>query len=174
MALHGGRELDPDASSFEHFYAESAVAGGVGWGKGGHRAQAMDPAQTLMPTEWRNLPAYALVPGGAMALIEQRRGDAEAALEKLTLDRTLWLDASGQDVSVHDTLVGDFTHSWRLDVGDGTRLGRASVDGQEQFITHYQPTQHDGVEIRAGQTVIETDAPVVVTTGCLGSSSKQS
>jgi len=29
VALHGGRELDPDASSFEHLYAESAVAGGA-------------------------------------------------------------------------------------------------------------------------------------------------
>jgi hypothetical protein len=119
--------------------------------------QAMDPAQTLMPTEWKNLPAYAFVPGKAMTLTEQRRGDAEPAPEKLTLDRTLWLDSSGQGMSVHDTLVGDFTHSWRLDVGDGTRLGRASVGGQEQFITHYLPTQRDGVEIRAGHTVIETD-----------------
>lgn len=121
---------------------------------------SIDPAQTLMPTEWRNLPAYTLAPGAVLTLVEQRRGDADPAPERLEQNRTLWLDADGGGFSARDTLAGEFTRAWRLDARPGTRLGRLAIGGQEQFITRHGPGGREGVEIRDGRATIEADSRI--------------
>ena len=57
---------------------------------------AVDPQQTDLPPEWRELPAYLVAPGAAMKLVERRRGDADPAPDELALERTLWLDFDGR------------------------------------------------------------------------------
>jgi hypothetical protein len=123
-------------------------------------APAIDPAQTLMPAEWRSLPAYTLAPGAALTLAEQRRGDSDPPPERLALVRTLWLDESGGGFSVHDTIDGQFTRAWRLEAGAGTRLGRVAVDGNDQFITRTGASGRDGVELRSGRAVVEADGRI--------------
>ena len=123
-------------------------------------APSIDPAQTLMPGEWKSLPAYAMAPGAVLTLVEQRRGDAEPPPERLSLERTLWLDANGRGFSVHDTVAGEFTRAWRLEVGEGTRLGRLAIDGQDQFITRMGAAGRDGVELRSGRATIDADSRI--------------
>ena len=55
----------------------------------------VDPQQTSLPGEWRELPAYRLEPGGALRFAERRRGDAEPAPDELTLERRFSLDFEG-------------------------------------------------------------------------------
>ena len=121
---------------------------------------AIDPAQTLLPAEWKSLPAYTLAPGAALTLVEQRRGDSDPPPERLTLARTLWLDQDGRGMSVHDVIDGQFTRSWRLEVGEGTRLGRVAVDANDQFITRARASGRDGVEIRSGRATVEADSRI--------------
>src|SRR5438046_613243 len=42
----------------------------------------VDPQQTELPEEWRQLPAYRLAPGSTMPLVEQRRGDSDPAPDR--------------------------------------------------------------------------------------------
>ena len=123
-------------------------------------APSIDPAQTLMPGEWKSLPAYAMAPGAVLTLVEQRRGDAEPPPERLSLERTLWLDSNGRGFSLHDTMAGEFTRAWRLEVGEGTRLGRLAIDGQDQFITRMGAKGRDGVELRSGRATIDADSRI--------------
>src|SRR5690606_9439913 len=98
-------------------------------------ADAVDPQQTDLPAEWRALPAYLMRPGADMALVERRRGDADATPDQLTLTRTLWLDFDGGGYTMHDRIGGALTRAWRLDMAAPTVLGRVAVDGHDQFIT---------------------------------------
>ena len=45
----------------------------------------IDPQQTDLPDEWRQLPAYLMRPGDTMRLVERRRGDADPAADQLAL-----------------------------------------------------------------------------------------
>ena len=47
-------------------------------------AAAVDPAQTEMPEEWKQLPAYRVEPGGGLRLVEKRRGNEGGAADRLT------------------------------------------------------------------------------------------
>jgi hypothetical protein len=121
-------------------------------------ADAVDPQQTDLPPEWRALPAYLMRPGSTMALVERRRGDADAAPDQLTLARTLWLDFDGGGYTMHDRIGGSLTRAWRLDMAPPTLLGRVAVDGHDQFITRLAAEAPAGVEIRAGELSLDADS----------------
>jgi hypothetical protein len=57
---------------------------------------ALDPQQTEMPQAWRRFPTYLMKPGSTLRLVERRRGDADPQADRLSLDRTLWLDFKGK------------------------------------------------------------------------------
>src|SRR5206468_239091 len=81
---------------------------------------AVDPQQTELPAEWRQLPAYTLAPGSTMQLVEKRRGDAEPAPDRLSLQRTWWLDFDGGGFTVKDQISGTTSRSWRLEMAEPT------------------------------------------------------
>jgi hypothetical protein len=122
--------------------------------------QSVDPAQTTLPEEWRSLPAYAMPPGATMLLTEQRRGDAEPPPDRLTISRTFWLDFDGGGYSVHDVIGGELARAWRLDMAEGTKLGRVSIDHRDQFITTLDPGGRQGVEVRLGRVEMEADSRI--------------
>jgi hypothetical protein len=121
---------------------------------------AIDPAQTMVPDLWKSFPTYAVAPGATLTMVEERRGDAEPAPERLSLERTLWLDSDGGAWSIHDALSGEFTRAWRIEVGDETRLGRLAVDGKDQFLTRVGAAGRVGVEIRSGRTALDCDSRI--------------
>ena len=76
---------------------------------------AVDPQQTTLPDEWKQLPAYLMQSGKTMRLAEKRRGDSDPAPDQLSLQRTLWLDFDGGGYSVRDAITGSMRRAWRLE-----------------------------------------------------------
>jgi hypothetical protein len=121
-------------------------------------ADAVDPQQTDLQGDWRQLPAYLMKPGSELRLVERRRGDSDAPPDQLNLSRTLWLDFDGGGYSLRDQVHGTLTHGWRLDMGAPIMLGRVAVDGSDQFITRLTADAPAGVEIRAGSLDLTADS----------------
>ena len=121
-------------------------------------ALSIDAQQTTLPPEWRSFPAYILKAGGALQLTEKKRGDPEPAPDQLTLQRQLWLDFDGRGYTIQDNIAGTMTRGWRLDLPTPGTLGRAAVDGQEQFITKSDQTGRAGIELRRGQVALVADS----------------
>ncbi|MFT3712905.1 MAG: hypothetical protein QM817_35080 [Archangium sp.] len=119
---------------------------------------AVDPTQTTLPGEWRNLPSYAIGAKDVMKLSERRRGDSDPAPDVLNLSRTLWLDFDGTGYTASDRIGGQLHRSWRLDVQPGTELGRVVTTGADQSITRLDAQSKSGVELRQGALALEADS----------------
>jgi hypothetical protein len=123
---------------------------------------AIDPQQTSLPEEWKKLPAYPLGLRDTLRLVEKRRGDAEPPPDHLTLERTLWLDFDGRGFTASDKLTGDLRRASRLEMLPPTVLGRVSIAGKDQFITHLEgDAARTGVEVRQGELRVSADSRVV-------------
>jgi hypothetical protein len=118
----------------------------------------IDPQQTQLPEDWKRLPAYLMKPGSRMRLVEKRRGDEDPAPDRLTLQRTWWLDFDGGGYTAHDRIGGTWSRSWRLEAALPTVLGRVSIDGRDQFISRLDAGERAGVEVRQGRVDIEADS----------------
>lgn len=121
---------------------------------------SIDPQQTTLPDEWKNLPAYRLAKGDTLALKEKRRGDSDPAPDQLQIYREWWLDFNGGGYTLHDRITGTFHRSWRLDMSPPVELGRISVDGKDQFITQLPGDKRWGVEIRQGRAEVDADSRI--------------
>jgi hypothetical protein len=108
----------------------------------------IDPRQTNLPDSWRSLPAYLVAPGATMTLEQRRRGDADPAPDRLSLQRQLWLDFDGRGYTVRDQLSGRMERSARLEMGPGVDLGRVVIDGADQPITQRTAGGPAGFEVR--------------------------
>lgn len=120
--------------------------------------QAVDPQQTDLPDEWKSLPAYRLTPGETVRLVEQRRGDSSPAPDQLSLDRNYWLDFDGSGYTINDNIAGTLSSSRRLDMKMPIKLGRVSVNGDNQLITRLPGEDLEGFEVRHGQAQIVADS----------------
>ena len=118
----------------------------------------VDPQQTMLPDEWRHLPAYLMKPGTTMRLVETRRGDDEPPPDQLALDRTWWLDFHGGGYTIHDRITGTMRAAWRLEMPSPSILGRVAVNGVDQPITRLGDTGSAGVEIRQRDVRIDADS----------------
>ncbi|MDD5033267.1 MAG: hypothetical protein PHE55_00795 [Methylococcaceae bacterium] len=123
-------------------------------------APAVVPRETEMPQEWKNLPAYRLQAGGKLDFKPLRRGDPDAAPDRLTLRRQFWLDFDGGGYTVRDEIDGSLSRDWRLEALAGGKLGRVDIDGAPQLITFRDASGPSGVEIRRGQVRLGADSRV--------------
>lgn len=123
-------------------------------------APPVDPTQTELPAEWRTLPAFRMEPGGELRLVEKRRGDAGTASDELSLVRTWHLDFDGGGATVADRISGELRRSTRLEMGLGTTLGRAAVNGVDQPVTKRPDLALLGVELPLGPVSLEADSRV--------------
>jgi hypothetical protein len=121
---------------------------------------AIDPQQTTLPEEWKRFPAYPMSVGATLTLEERRRGDADPPPDQLALVRTLWLDFDGEGYSVNDRITGSLNRGSRLSMLPPTELGRVSVGGHDQFITHLGSDSPAGVEVRQGSLVVNADSRI--------------
>jgi len=121
---------------------------------------SVDPQQTLLPEDWKRLPAYRVRPGEAMLLAETHRGQIERGPDQLTLERTWWLDFDGRGFSVRDWLRGEVYNTRRLEVHEPAQLGYAAAQGRPQFITALTPEGQPGVELRSSTLDLRTDMRV--------------
>ncbi len=122
---------------------------------------SIDPQQTTLPDGWKQLPAYPMKVGATLELVEKRRGDADPPPNQLALERTLWLDFDGSGYSVRDHLTGSLNRDSRLSMTPPTILGRVSVGGRDQFITHLAADpSRTGVEVRQGDIRVDADSRI--------------
>lgn len=110
----------------------------------------VDPRQTRLPDAWQSLPAYQLSAGQSLRLQVVRRGDPQPEPDALQLQRDLWLDFDGQGYTLRDRINGRMTSGWRLSANPELELGRATLDGESQFITKLAPDNRAGLEVRQG------------------------
>jgi hypothetical protein len=127
---------------------------------------AIDPSQTNLPDDWKTLPAYKINQGQAMGFKTVRRGDPEPEPNQLNLTRKLWLDFDGKGYTVNDIITGTMTRGWRLNTLPQTQLGKASLNGSDQFITQ-DKSGKQGVEVRAGAIRLDADSRVVGPVGSI-------
>lgn len=120
-------------------------------------AVPIDPTQTAVPQEWRNLPAYLIAADTRLRFDEIRRGDPQPAPDALTLHRDLWLDFDGGGYTIRDRLGGTVSRSWRMTMNPPTLLGQAILDGERQLITA-DADGRSGVEVRRGQIDLIADS----------------
>jgi hypothetical protein len=121
---------------------------------------AIDPQQTSLPDDWKRLPAYPMKISDTMRLSEKRRGDAEPPMDRLTLSRSLWLDFDGRGFTASDTISGEVHRATRLEMAAPGRLGRVSIGGRDQFITHLGEARRTGVELRQGTLDLTADSRI--------------
>jgi hypothetical protein len=120
---------------------------------------AIDPNQTNLPDDWKNLPAYKINQGQSMGFKTIRRGDPEPEPNQLNLARKLWLDFDGQGYTANDMISGTMTRGWRLNTLPQTQLGRVTLNGSNQFITQ-DSSGKQGVEVRTGSITLDADSRV--------------
>lgn len=117
---------------------------------------AIDPSQTDMPAEWRELPTWLMRAEDVLTLTENQRGDVltggEVSGEQLTLNREFWLDFDGSGITSRDTVHGVLKQAARFSTVPEQLLGRAEVNGEAQLITRLDKQQTEaGIELRPGQ-----------------------
>tara|TARA_R110002110_G_scaffold383245_2_gene594619 strand:+ start:63977 stop:68101 length:4125 start_codon:yes stop_codon:yes gene_type:complete len=117
-------------------------------------AQVLDPTQTDMPDNWKNLPSYLMKPETTLLLKEKHRGKAQDRGESLALYRQIWMDFDGQGLTVQDQLSGVVEQDWRLSTQPPMTLGQVDINGEPQLITVLEDDSNiesqPGVEIRNG------------------------
>ncbi|HIJ84482.1 MAG TPA: hypothetical protein HPQ00_09800, partial [Magnetococcales bacterium] len=109
---------------------------------------AVDPQQTSLPMDWRNLPAFLVKSGEAMTLNEKRRGASNLEERRFSMTRSWWLDFDGRGLTVQDRIQGTQQQPRRLEITHPFQLGRVVVAGRDQFITKLPESNFVGVELR--------------------------
>jgi hypothetical protein len=119
--------------------------------------KSIDPRQTMIPEDWKNLPTYRVLPGDILKLKVLRRGDPDPEPNQLRLQRSIWLDFDGAGYTFKDHVTGPMTRGWRLEMTPEIHFGKATVDGVPQFITHMENTEKQGIEVRRGALDLTAD-----------------
>lgn len=119
---------------------------------------SIDPQQSEIPADWKRLPAFRVLAGDKLTLEEKRRGISVPEPARLQLDRTLWLDFDGGGYTLQDRIDGQVAAPTRLELAAPFLLGRAGVDGREQFITYLDNPAVRGLELRPGPLSMVADS----------------
>jgi len=111
---------------------------------------SVDPAQTLMPASWKHLPAFLMQQNSVLKLDLKKRGNPTPAANNLSLKRRIWLDFSGNAMSIEDHISGEMNRNWRLDFIADILPGKVSLNKRPQLITLSEVGQA-GVEVQNGK-----------------------
>ncbi len=109
--------------------------------------QTIDPQQTQLPEEWKQLPTFLVTPETQFTLEELQRGQSKDPVNELSVEKEAWLSFDGKKFIFNDELSGK-THSTRLETISPYELTYASIDEKPQLITHLTDGKNPGVEIR--------------------------
>ena len=118
----------------------------------------IEPKQTDNPSDWKEFPAYVVKADSTLQFKELRRGDPDPAPDRLSLQRTFWLDFDGQGFTIQDKIYGTMSRQWYLAMNQPGLLGRVSVDSADQLITMYGDDKKAGVQLRRGQLDLMADS----------------
>jgi hypothetical protein len=109
----------------------------------------IDVSQTQMPEEWRSLPIYRWETGSPFQIIEHVRGPGQRSAAPLSIQRSLWLDDDGKNLTYQDRLSGQLRKIRRLDAAEAHELGSVTVSEEPQLITHNPEGGAPGFEVRS-------------------------
>lgn len=130
-------------------------------------AAQIDPALAEVPTDWRDLPAYALEPGQGLTIAERSRGLSAQDQNRLHLSRTLWLDHDGDGYTARDQVSGRMLRDWRLDLAMPFKAMRASENGEPVLITAGRHPGFTGVELRSRDLSLSATSRIEAATSVL-------
>jgi hypothetical protein len=132
-------------------------------------ASSIDPNQTNLPEAFRSLPAFLVRTKDTLTLEEKHRGSALPREDQLSLQRTLWLDFNGEGFTALDDVRGRRNLGFRMNAQPDLRLGRVSIDGQDQFITMTSSQGPNGpvpgVEIRKADIALIAEGRLIERNG---------
>ncbi len=111
-------------------------------------AQTIDPQQTQLPDDWKNLPAYLVTPETHFTMEELQRGESKSTGNELQLNRDAWLSFNGEKFIFNDQISGN-THASRLEAIKPVELTQAQINNQPQLITQLTNNSNSGIEIRS-------------------------
>ncbi len=118
----------------------------------------VDPQQTEMPESWKGNPAFLMNPGETIRFEQNRRGNPDPAPDRLSLQRTLWLDFDGGGYTIRDEISGTLSRSWSLSMNPPLELGRVSTNGKDRLVTQGKDDGKPGVELRHGVVDLSADS----------------
>ena len=117
-------------------------------------ADAVDPAQSMMPASWKQYTSYLIQKGDVVLLKEVQRGRPEAISDSLNLSREIWLDFDGRGATVKDKISGDIGQRTFLSMSDDKyALGKIAINGSDKLVTLLNGAA--GVEVERGALNIE-------------------
>ncbi|WP_300164439.1 hypothetical protein [Solidesulfovibrio sp.] len=117
-------------------------------------AAAIDPKAADVPAAWRDLPAFTVAKGANLDIRELGRG-APPGRDALTLSREMWLDMSGQGLSVRDAVTGENRSRFTLSMAAPGELGRVVADGRDQPVVLLgREGERPGVELRTSRLTL--------------------
>ena len=120
----------------------------------------IDPEQTGLPKEWKQLPAYIVTNENTFNIEEKVRGDVNPDENRLSLSRSLWLDFDGEGYTIKDDMSGTINRIGRLSTTESFSLGRVSVNGNPYVVTTMDDGR-EGVEIRPGKMSLNAVGRIV-------------
>jgi len=118
-------------------------------------APSIDPSQTQLPDEWRELPAYLMTPDTSMKLEELQRGAGESS-NQLKLEKEVWLDFDGKGFTLRDEISGRPQQGWRMETLPPYDLQSAELDNVPQLVTQLAGSKNSGIEIRNRELDLKT------------------
>ncbi len=113
------------------------------------KLRPIDVSQTTWPSKWSSLPVFQWDTSQPFGLDEKMKGMGDRRTDNLKIERTVWLDESGNSATFHDQLTGNGQLQWRFDIARGQELGVVRINGKGQLITKNPLSGDRGVEVRS-------------------------
>lgn len=108
----------------------------------------VDPVQTGVPEDWRELPSYGMTEDSELRVVERSRGISAADENQPRLSRTLWFDFDHDGYTAVDDINGTMRQGWRLDMAVPQELLSAMSNGESLLVTKGASEGLTGVELR--------------------------
>ena len=114
---------------------------------------AIDPSQSNMPQNWRNLPAF-LVEDKPFEIKELYKSTEQQQKNEFVLKRQIWLDFDGKGYTLSDNLKAQISEVRRLEATSVLDLASVSINGKATLITTVNDSSKNnnaqkGVELRS-------------------------
>lgn len=118
-------------------------------------APSVDPSQLDLPPLCGGASVYLLDADATLALTEVTRGDSAPPQDRLTLQRTVWLDFDSDGATLKDRVTGEVQRGRRLQVEPALQLGRVKAGGEPQLVTRVGDDGPAGVALGSGSVELE-------------------
>ncbi|CAM9868901.1 unnamed protein product, partial [Chrysoparadoxa australica] len=118
----------------------------------------IDSQRLELPNDYKGFPTYLVTEGTKVKFEEKSRGLSFVSNNKLNLNRTLWLDFSGEYFTVQDDINGTMRKDWRLEMYNPFSLGSVKIGNQNQLITINGQEDSRGVELRSGSVGLTAES----------------